>query len=260
MNRVKHLLTALMIMTISASVHAESCPAAATAVLSDATQLLVVTTANWDTSKAQLRLWQRSTASRESKGMSPNWKPASAPIDAVIGKNGAAWGYPYWKMKSANELLKHEGDGRSPAGAFPLGRRFGFAAGPTSNYLQIKSSTVCVDDPLSAHYNAIVDSSSVAKDWSSAEDMAKVQEYRHGMEIAYPSSASEKAGSCIFFHIWSAPTKGTAGCTAVAEDKMTQVQTWLRDDSHAAILLVPKSELKKFAPCLPGVASMDIAF
>jgi D-alanyl-D-alanine dipeptidase len=250
----KLLMTYLLAVPFSAQ--AQICPEPAKDALKESTQLIVTTVEDWNSSVGKLRLWQRKSAKDK-------WKPASGPLPAVIGIKGTGWGFAFRSLANENPALsqpiKHEGDGRSPAGVFPLGLRFGFDSSPSKRYLQLTESTVCVDDLASSHYNSIVDASTVQKDWSSGEEMRKINEYRHGAVIDYGSSATEKAGSCIFFHIWSAPDKGTSGCTAVAEDTMAHVQKWLNDNSHAAILLAPKSELSRFSTCLPGVASMDIS-
>jgi D-alanyl-D-alanine dipeptidase len=249
---MKIFITAFFLITPLIA-HAQSCPAPAIDALKNSTQLVAVTASSWDTPNAQLRLWQR-------KSTNDRWKPASRPLPAVVGSKGVGWGFDYRTLAGASgQPIKHEGDGRSPAGVFKIGVKFGCDANPSTGYLQLKESTVCVDDTASAHYNTLVDSDGVKKDWNSAEEMRKIDLYRHGAVIDYRTSASAKAGSCIFFHIWSAPDKGTSGCTAVAEDTMAQVQKWLRDDGHGSFLLAPKSELAKFVSCLPGVESMDIS-
>ena len=53
---------------------------------------------------------------------------------------------------------KAEGDGRSPAGVFPLGRGFGFAPASEASwlklpYLPVVEGIECVDDSASTVYN-----------------------------------------------------------------------------------------------------------
>jgi D-alanyl-D-alanine dipeptidase len=96
-------------------------------------------------------------------------------------------------------------------------------------YLQLLSTTDCVDDTASSQYNTVVDKGSVARvDWNSAEHMREVSQYKIGVIVGYNASPPVKArGSCIFLHIWSGPESHTAGCTAFDEGKLREVVVWL---------------------------------
>jgi L,D-peptidoglycan transpeptidase YkuD (ErfK/YbiS/YcfS/YnhG family) len=143
------------------------------------------------------------------------WHEVGAPIEAVIGRNGAAWD-------------KREGDGRSPLGAFELGRAWSAPFGDTWR---------CVDDPDSAHYGELVDEARVTSDWASAEDMG-IDPYRLGVEVGYNAARTPGRGSCIFLHVWDGPDDdGTAGCTAMAAQDLAAVVAWVRPG--ALYLLLP---------------------
>ena len=238
-----------------ATAQSQICPQYAKDLLSHSRQLITVMTANWNANHGPLILWERPAVT------SP-WQMSSKPVDAIIGRNGMAWGFPYATLQgtlsSKSGIAKHEGDGKSPAGVYAFGRRFGFADQPDSsdNYLKILPTTVCIDDPHSSHYNQIVDSVQVAKDWKSAENMHGIDLYRSGVEILYPSDAKAQAGSCIFFHITSKKEKGTSGCTSVSEDAMKTIQATLKSEFKPTIVLLPHSELAKWADCFPGLPMM----
>jgi D-alanyl-D-alanine dipeptidase len=140
------------------------------------------------------------------------------PIPVVVGRNGIA-------------TDKHEGDGRAPAGIFPIGPAFGFAATASDlslPYLPLLPTTECVDDPTSSRYNTIVDRTKVAAvDWTSSEKMRAVPQYQRGAVVRYNTPPSRGAGSCIFLHIWSAPSHGTAGCTAMSAANLDLLLRWL---------------------------------
>jgi len=232
------------------------CPAAAAMTLAKATQLVVVTTAGWNSVDAKMRFYSR-------KSPTTAWVPSAIDgattqtIAAVIGRNGMGWGKNFSDLHQATEPIKHEGDGRSPAGIHSFAQRFGFAAlqnvSPTWHYTALTPSVVCVDDPNSVYYSNIVDSTVVRKDWKSAEEMHSISEYKMGMNINYVTDRKEQTGSCIFFHIWDAPHVGTTGCTAIDESHMSQFQEWLHDDSAAAIAFLTKPSLTRFAGCFTGI-------
>jgi L,D-peptidoglycan transpeptidase YkuD (ErfK/YbiS/YcfS/YnhG family) len=224
-----------------------ACPSDARLVLESSTHLITVQTNSWDSSRAKLRFWQRELSR-------PSWGRASVKdsLDAVIGTKGLAWGYLYARLAGPREPIKIEGDRRSPAGVYKLGKRFGFADVPSKDYERIYNSTYCIDDPQSRYYNQIVNTSTIRPDWRSAEAMREIDLYRSGIEIKYVSNASLRAGSCIFMHIWRSADSGTAGCVAVPEDTMSRIKLWLRE-GRTAVALLPSERFKAWAGCFPGV-------
>src|SRR5262249_5107982 len=135
-------------------------------------------------------------------------------------KNGMAWDP---KIISGQKPMfagpvKHEGDGRAPAGIFRLTSTFGFGdpVFASRGYIPLTPTIECVDDPGSRFYGQIVDRSSVKEvDWKSSEKMRAVDLYRLGMVVSYNTERPVPGeGSCIFLHIWQGPGQGTAGCTA----------------------------------------------
>lgn len=173
----------------------------------------------------------------------------------VIGGSGIAWGRglhgdgPPPQVKHV--VHKREGDGRSPAGAFSVGRGFYDATtvAPLTQLtlLPITEAWRCVDDPRSKFYNQVIDSSGITADWSSAEAM-HVGLYELGAEIGHNPSAVPAAGSCIFFHLWGGPTVPTVGCTAMAkpdliallaalDHKRNPIVVQLTNDDYATVRL-----------------------
>jgi D-alanyl-D-alanine dipeptidase len=245
----KYLFAPIVLAALTAQA-APLCPAPATAALSDATRLLVVTTTTWNDSSAKLRLYERTIPSDA-------WRPAGATQPAVIGKAGMAWGFPFAKQQAAGEPLKHEGDGRTPAGVFKLGKKFGFDANPAKNFLMLDPNTACVDDAASSHYNTVVEENQVPKDWKSAEMMREIDLYKIGFLVDYPSDAKAQAGSCIFVHIWRTAGRGTSGCLASTEQTIAGLQAWIKDTTPAAVVFLPEKNIATWLTCIPGVTATE---
>src|SRR4051812_20009706 len=169
--------------------------------LDNALQLVVFTAPDWTTTTGMLRRFERpSTASP--------WVPAASAIPAVIGRTGLAWADPSLASEM-HQPVKHEGDGKSPAGVFPLDTAFGFAPRTEMQWLRLPYSPLvagsdCVDDEASVHYNTVVDRAAVPKvDWTSAEHMRSINQYRIGVIVGYNAAPPTPGrGSCIFLHIW----------------------------------------------------------
>jgi len=196
------------------------------ALVDESEQIVVVITPGWTSTKGMMQRFDRATPTSE-------WRPLGSAVPVVVGRTGIAWGAGFDGV-SAEGPHKHEGDGKAPAGVFPLDTAFGFAPRDSLRtvklpYVQLVPTTDCVDDIGSAHYNTVVDKESVARvDWSSAEHMREVAQYEIGVIVGYNAAPPVKGrGSCIFLHIWAGPDSHTAGCTAFDEAKLRDVMMWL---------------------------------
>ena len=77
------------------------------------------------------------------------FKQVEEKITVNIGRNGLAWGIGESGFTpKPSEPIKREGDGRAPAGIFPISKAFGYA--PTTEtkmpYIQADQELICVDD------------------------------------------------------------------------------------------------------------------
>jgi len=211
------------------------------------TQLVTVIVDDWDATAAELRLWTRERAT---------WKPAGPAWRGVIGRTGAAWGvglHGAGAPAGRPGPIKHEGDGKSPAGVFALVGSYGYAAQPppgaTLPYTQVDASWKCVDDPRSAHYNRILDQRTTPPDWTSAEDMRRSDAlYTWVVDIAHNAARSPGAGSCIFLHVWSGPGSSTVGCTAMDEPALAKLIGALAPAATPALVLLPRADYEALAP------------
>lgn len=211
------------------------------ALIAKAEKLIVVTTPDWNSVTGQLTRYQKSHG---------KWKQLGAPVPIVVGKNGMAWD-PSFTTGGAS--VKREGDGRSPAGVYSISETFGFgpSLGSEKNYLMLTPATECVDDVNSSHYAHIVSNEQVAKDWNSSEHMRSIENYRFGAIVPYNMSNTKTgAGSCIFLHIWSGPGKGTAGCTAMPEQNIKDIVSWIQSKGSTVLVQMPAPEYERLKKSL----------
>jgi D-alanyl-D-alanine dipeptidase len=222
-------------------------------VLGRSTQMILVTTSDWNAVEGRLQRYERAT-------LNEKWHAAGDPISIVVGRSGLAWGIgvvPIDDARSAGDPVKREGDGKSPAGVFALGTAFGYASEPLQGlrmqYLNLSPSIECVDDPGSKHYNRIVDRSAVAPDWNSSEHMRDAGEaYRWGVVVDHNSTVAGDAnlpkkggGSCVFLHIWRSHDQGTAGCTAMPQPQLETLLTWLDPVRKPLLVQLPESTYER---------------
>lgn len=148
------LLSAAGSSAVSAQVAAAEADAFA-----HSTQMIVVTTADWNVVEGRLQRYERAT-------LHDAWRHVGEAIPIVVGKNGMGWGVGAIatddpEVRCPSDPIKKEGDGRTPAGVFTLGTVFGYASRPLPGlkmpYLSLTPSIECVDDVDSKYYNRIVD-------------------------------------------------------------------------------------------------------
>lgn len=211
-----------------------------TPVPASARQLVLVITPGWDTTSGTLRRYVR-TSSRAP------WRRVGAAVPVVVGASGLAWGDD--ALGTAADPHKREGDGRSPAGVFPLESTFGFAPSAATSparmpYVPLLAGTECVDDTGSLHYNTVVNRDSVATvDWASAEHMRRIAQYQVGVVVGYNTHpVSRGRGSCIFLHIWDGPGSSTAGCTAFPRADVESLIAWLDARRQPVLVQLPAAE------------------
>jgi D-alanyl-D-alanine dipeptidase len=217
--------------------------------LGASTQMIVVTTPDWNTVSGQLQRYGRAKPGKR-------WKAVGSPVAIVVGKTGMAWGSGIVPtdspaIRDPQDPVKKEGDGKSPAGVFALGPAFGYAAQPLPGlklpYTLLTPTVECVDDVTSHYYNRIVDRSAVTPDWNSSEHMASEGDaYRWGAVIGHNANPPVPGvGSCVFLHIWAGPATGTAGCTAMPQDQLEPILTWLDPAASPILAQLPQAQYKK---------------
>jgi L,D-peptidoglycan transpeptidase YkuD (ErfK/YbiS/YcfS/YnhG family) len=212
-------------------------------------QLLVVTSASWDSVPATLARFERD-------GPHAQWRPVGAPVPVVLGRTGLAWGVGLHDPSRERGPVKYEGDGRSPAGMFRLGSAFGFGPADTIGplrvpYRQLTSATDCVDDQASSHYNTLAERDAGPHvEWKSGEHMLAIDpDYRYGIFVDHNTAPRTPGrGSCIFIHIWEGPTKPTAGCTALDAQQLADLLRWLDTTADPILVQLPRPEYDRLRP------------
>lgn len=229
MPRLQNLLTtATAVIALSACANTPSMFTAPNLPWSNANQMIVVTSADWNNVRGTLRRFERS---------GEDWQQVGNAEPVMLGRSGIAWGMGLHPAQSDGPQ-KREGDGRNPAGVFAIGPAFGYSAtAETSlNYLPMQATSWCMDVPASPLYNQIVDSRNVgeqAVEGSSERMRLDLQtkgddRYKLGFVIQHNPQNVRGMGSCIFAHLWGNPDKTTAGCTAMNELVMREALAWLK--------------------------------
>jgi L,D-peptidoglycan transpeptidase YkuD (ErfK/YbiS/YcfS/YnhG family) len=222
----------------AAAAYAQTCPAP----LANAKRLVLVTAPGMNDVAATMRLYERASANEA-------WRALGATEPATIGKAGLGWSQFFLKLARRGEPLKVEGDKRTPAGIYPIGRSFGVLASSRPDYLHVTPDTICVHDLSSPAYNTIASRARVGPAVH-AENMSRILPmYRRGLLVNYPTDARKQAGSCIFIHVWRSPTTGTAGCVAMPEPRVEALQDFAAGGAVLAIL--PRVALDRLPGCLP---------
>lgn len=236
--RLSVAVSALSLLCVPLAAAAQSCPP----LLANANRLILVTFERMSSTSSSLGLFERNSSTDA-------WRLANRPEPSVLGVKGAAWSYQYRHLAVPGDPIKREGDNRTPAGIFAVGQPFGFAPSPLADYLQIEPDTVCVDDPNSDIYNTITSRRKV-EPLVSVEHMRRGSLYRRGLVVDYPTDAHQRAGSCIFIHVWKSPVTGTAGCIALPEARVAALQKFSVQPG-TVLAVLPHHALGRLAHCLP---------
>jgi L,D-peptidoglycan transpeptidase YkuD (ErfK/YbiS/YcfS/YnhG family) len=230
-------LLILLPLLLTSFALAQTCPEP----LASARRLVLVTTDTTSTSGARIQRFERTASTQP-------WRAVTSPQPALVGRNGLAWAPMFRAFAKNGERIKTEGDKRAPAGVFRIGRSFGFAPSSRPGYLEIKPDTVCVDDLESGAYNTITSRAKVGA-LTHGEDMARQTAYRNGLLVDYPTDRRARGGSCIFIHIRLPSMTGTAGCVAVPEAQVIELQDF--SEAGAVLAILPEAARRRFGGCLP---------
>ncbi len=196
----------------------ESQPPELEGIPSETRQVVLVRPISPGSTHVRVAAWRR---------QDKNWVRAIPALCGMIGRNGLA---------PRDE--KREGDGRTPAGDFPMGLAFGdqpqLATG--LEYQPMSDEDRWVDDPASPQYNQLVRGETSA---ASSESMRRADgQYAAGAVIGYNTNpVMPGRGSAIFLHCWKEPGAATSGCVAVAHDELLPLLAWLKKDQQPRIVI-----------------------
>lgn len=133
---------------------------------------------------------------------------------------------------------KHEGDGKTPTGIFPITRYFSkqqdFMA--RLKKIEITHNTIWVDDPTDSLYNTYFEQT--PKERRKGEKLLRKDGlYNYVMVIDYNQKREPGKGSAIFLHCWSKQGKPTLGCIAVEENNLLKIFEWIDSSANPMILI-----------------------
>lgn len=206
-------------------------------------QVLVVITQDWTATSGFL-----SKFARESPYAL--WIKAGSTIPVVVGRSGLGWA-PGLQSPYLAGPIKHEGDGRSPAGVFRLATFFGYAVPSRTlrnRYVRVQNDTLCIADSYSRYYNQIVNAKTIpSPDWSVAEQMLRSDNlYELGEFVEVNSNpALPGRGSCIFIHVWRDRRSPTVGCTATSFLNVRDLIEWLDLEKHPVLVQIPRRKYEE---------------
>ena len=175
------------------------------------------------------------------------WEKAGEAVPVTLGRSGLG-------HVSGDAPLKNEGDGRSPAGVFPIVSTFGYDEQPAGGmpYLYADEKLICIDDAADPRYNRIVSldgEEPKSFEWMRRKDGL----YRYGAVIGYNEAGEKGRGSCIFIHLNHPDHRPTSGCTAMEEAPLIELLRWLDPAKHPQIVQIPKSECETYKKEFKGI-------
>jgi D-alanyl-D-alanine dipeptidase len=202
--------------------------------LANSNQVIFVKTPGASSVEGEMFLYQRKNAAHQ-------WKLVDS-FAVVVGKNGLAKAAGT-RIPLSNMLpTKHEGDGKSPAGIFQLGKVFSYhdIKNLKMPFVQVDTNFYCVDDTASAYYNTLIRQDTAKQSFNSFEYMYRHDDlYEYGVWVLHNSDPVVAAdGSCIFLHIWRNAHSGTSGCTAMQKENILRLIYWLDKKKNPVLLQV----------------------
>lgn len=211
----------------------------ATSILSASDQVVLVVAEEMNATRAQLSTFER-------KG--GRYLLQEPPFGVNLGRGGLGW-------DEGTQPLKYEGDGKAPAGMYPLLIVFGYAqeAQTAMPYIVADAQRICVDDANHSDYNRIVtlDPQHPPKsfEWMRRDD----EQYRLGIVVDYNAKRAPMRGSCIFLHVQKAPFTPSAGCTTMEQKRLEALIGWLDPAKSPLLIQIPRSMCASIASRFEGV-------
>jgi L,D-peptidoglycan transpeptidase YkuD (ErfK/YbiS/YcfS/YnhG family) len=190
---------------------------------SNVRQLVVAVGDDWNSSSGKLQCFNRQRDG--------SWRAAfSTPVSVMFGKSGAAWGRGVYGQQ-VKGAAKREGDRRTPAGLFSIGKIYGYDAtlivNPGYPYRQVGQWDAWPDDPQNPFYNrhVVIDPKRGVPDWFGKQKMRHGDEaYHYLVEIRHNADPPKQGyGSAIFFHTRRGPGRTTAGCTTMDRRNLVSI-------------------------------------
>jgi L,D-peptidoglycan transpeptidase YkuD (ErfK/YbiS/YcfS/YnhG family) len=170
-----------------------------------ATQVALVTTPSWHATRGGMTLWQKSSS---------GWHSVRNGIPVYVGRNGFQYGN-----------RRHEGDGTTPAGKYPMRFAFGARANPGTHLAWTALHSDSCWSGERKDYNTYVRRSCTSRDeslWAS-----RSVAYRYAAVVGFNDTpAVWGRGSGIFLH--ESIGKATSGCVSMSETNLLWTLRWMK--------------------------------
>jgi L,D-peptidoglycan transpeptidase YkuD (ErfK/YbiS/YcfS/YnhG family) len=206
--------------------------------LRSSNQVLLVKLPSYTAIQGRMFLYER-------KNKRAHWKLIDS-FAVTVGRSGLAKDPQTTLSFDASVPVKHEGDGKSPAGIFLLGPVFSYHElnNLRMPFVRVDTTDLCVDDAKSSYYNTLVLSDTAKPNFDSFEYMKRQDSlYEYGVWVKYNSDpATPGNGSCIFLHVWRNESSATSGCTAMSRDNILKLIHWLDKKKNPQLLQIKETE------------------
>jgi L,D-peptidoglycan transpeptidase YkuD (ErfK/YbiS/YcfS/YnhG family) len=215
----------------------------------DARQLVLVSAADAQADKGTLRRFSRT-------GPGAPWTPAGQPVPCRLGRKGLGQGRGLAAALPGGPA-KREGDGRTPAGVFPIPAAFGYAsaedaakAGVRLPYVAVNDRTSCVTDAGSPLFGRVAGPAErpgggVRQDRMVRDDGANAW----GVVIGHNVGAADpQAGTCLFLNVRPAGGPATGGSVGIPAEAAAALAAWLDPAARPVVAIVPEAEVGTLGP------------
>ncbi len=208
-------------------------------------QVVVTVADDWNSATGRMQIFERERGKP--------WRPVfKQSLPVLLGKSGLAWGRGVYGQSEKAPYAKREGDRRTPAGIFRIGKVLGYdpklSVNPAYPYHQVGKWDAWPDDPGNPYYNqhVVVDPRRVPK-WFESQKMRHNDEaYRFLIDIRHNSDPPVPGmGSATFFHTRRGPTRPTYGCTTMSREDLLRFMGRLRADKRPHYVVMPVVEYAK---------------
>lgn len=207
----------------------------------DCRQLVLVTAADVRADRGMLRRLTRSAPGAP-------WTEVGQPVPCRLGRSGLGVGQGL--VGIAAGPAKRQGDGRTPAGLFPLPAAFGLAtaqeAGARLPYTVVTDRVACVTDPASPLFGRVVGpeqrpEAGLRQDRMARDDGANAW----GVVIGHNAGAVDpQGGTCLFVNVRPAGGPPTGGSIGIPAEAAAALVGWLDPAARPLLAVLPESDLR----------------